>query len=75
MCVYGARMNEKEITERATTDGLLTKRTLAPKLQISTRTLDSWMRKGLVPYIKVGGKTVRFRLEDVLQKLNAHRVD
>ena len=73
MCAYGARMNEKEITERAT-DGLLTKRTLAPRLDISIRTLDTWMKKGLVPYIKVGGKTVRFRLEDVLQKLNAHRV-
>ena len=74
MCAYRARMNEKEITERATTDGLLSKRALAPKLQISTRTLDSWMKKGLIPYIKVGGKTVRFRLQDVIQKLNPHRV-
>ena len=73
MCAYGAHMNEKQTVERAN-DGLLTKRTLAPKLQISTRTLDSWMKKGLVPFIKVGGKTVRFRLGDVLEKLNAHRV-
>ena len=56
-------------------DGLLTKRGLAPKLQISTRTLDDWMRRGLVPFIKIGGKTVRFRLADVLEKLNAHRVN
>ena len=74
MCGYGARMNEKQITERAN-GGLETKRSLSTKLQISPRTLDSWMRRGLVPFLKVGGKTVRFRLEDVLEKLNAHRVN
>jgi excisionase family DNA binding protein len=55
-------------------DGLLSKRGLAPKLQISTRTLDDWMRKGRIPFLKVG-KTVRFRLADVLEKLNAFRVN
>jgi len=56
------------------TDGLLTKRGLAPKLQISTRTLDDWMRKGRIPFLKLG-KTVRFRLSDVLEKLNSFRVN
>ncbi|HWX17464.1 MAG TPA: helix-turn-helix domain-containing protein [Chthoniobacterales bacterium] len=60
--------NEAAAVERAG-DGLLNKRGLAPKLQISTRTLDDWMRKGRIPFLKVG-KTVRFRLADVLQKLN-----
>jgi predicted site-specific integrase-resolvase len=55
-------------------DGLLTKRGLAPKLQISPRTLSYWMKRGWVPYIKIG-KTVRFRLEDVIAKLNARRVN
>ena len=55
-------------------DGLLSKRGLAPQLEISTRTLDDWMRRGWVPYIKIG-KTVRFRLEDVIAKLNARRVN
>jgi hypothetical protein len=32
------------------------------------------MRRGWVPYIKIG-KTVRFRLEDVLEKLSARRVN
>ena len=32
------------------------------------------MRRGWVPYIKIG-KTVRFRLEDVIAKLNARRVN
>jgi excisionase family DNA binding protein len=60
--------NNAAALERAS-DGLLSKRGLAPKLQISTRTLDDWMRKGRIPFLKVG-KTVRFRLADVLQKLN-----
>jgi hypothetical protein len=55
-------------------DGLLTKRGLAPKLEISPRTLDDWMRRGFVPYIKIG-KSVRFRFEDVIAKLNTHRVN
>jgi excisionase family DNA binding protein len=67
-------MNKNDHPVERAIDGLLTKRGIASLLHISIRTLDTWMKKGLVPYIKVGGKTVRFRLEDVLQKLNAHRV-
>jgi excisionase family DNA binding protein len=59
--------------ERAS-DGLLTKRQLAPKLQIAPRTLDLWMRKGRIPFLKVG-RTVRFRLGDVLEKLSTYRVN
>jgi excisionase family DNA binding protein len=53
---------------------LLTKRELAPKLKIAPRTLDLWMRKGRIPFLKVG-KSVRFRWEDVLTKLTAYRVN
>jgi excisionase family DNA binding protein len=55
-------------------DGLLTKRGLAPRLEISTRTLSDWMRRGWIPYIKIG-KSVRFRLDDVLAKLNEKRIN
>jgi excisionase family DNA binding protein len=66
--------NTSEQTIDRAIDGLLTKRGLAPRLEISTRTLDDWMRRGFVPYIKIG-KSVRFRLADVLEKLNARRVN
>jgi len=59
--------------ERASST-LLTKRELAPKLKIAPRTLDLWMRKGRIPFLKVG-KSVRFRWEDVLTKLAAYRVN
>jgi len=55
-------------------DGLLTKRELAARLRKSTRTTDDWMRKGKLPYLKIG-KTVLFRWQDVLEKLNSFRVN
>ena len=54
--------------------GLLRKRELAPQLAISKRTLDVWMQKGRIPFLKVG-RSVRFRLSDVLEKLNEYRVN
>jgi excisionase family DNA binding protein len=65
--------NEAATTDRAS-DGLLRKPELAKNLAISKRTLDVWMRAGRIPFLKVG-KSVRFRLSDVLEKLNAFRVN
>jgi excisionase family DNA binding protein len=56
------------------TDGLLNKWEVAAKLRIGKRTVDHWMRQGRLPFIKLG-KTVRFRWPDVLEKLNAYRVN
>ena len=55
-------------------DSLDTKRELAARLRRSTRTVDDWMRKGKLPYIKIG-KSVLFRWRDVLEKLNSFRVN
>ena len=55
-------------------EGLLSKRELAPKLRIGQRTLDLWMHQGRIPFFKIG-RSVRFRLSDVLEKLNAYRVN
>ena len=55
-------------------DGLLTKRELAKKLKVSVRTLDDWMRRGRIAYLKIG-KTVRYRYSDVLEKLSTLRVN
>jgi excisionase family DNA binding protein len=55
-------------------DTLLTKQNLAPRLKCSVRTVDEWMRRGRLPYIKVG-KAVRFRWGDVLAKLGEFRVN
>jgi len=64
---------EEHDIDRAS-DGLLTKRELAARLRKSTWTTDDWMRKGKLPYLKIG-KTVLFRWQDVLEKLNSFRVN
>jgi excisionase family DNA binding protein len=66
-------VHELAANDRASV-GLLRKRELADKLAISKRTLDVWMQKGRIPFLKVG-RSVRFRLPDVLEKLNAYRVN
>ena len=60
----------------STVDGgrLDTIKTLAPKLRRSPRTIQAWMKAGKLPYLKVG-KSVLFRWSDVLEKLNAFRVN
>ena len=67
-------MNKNDHPVEREIDGLLSKRGLAPRLQISVRTVDEWIRKGRIPFLKIG-KSVRFRLTDVLEKLNQHRIN
>jgi hypothetical protein len=50
-------------------DGLMTKTDLAGFFEVKSRTVDSWMSRGKVPYFKIA-RTVRFRLADVLASLN-----
>jgi excisionase family DNA binding protein len=66
--------NSEAVANDRASVGLLRKRELADKLAISKRTLDVWMQKGRIPFLKVG-RSVRFRLPDVLEKLNAYRVN
>ena len=68
-----AKIDDVATNDRASV-GLLRKRELAEKLAISKRTLDVWMSKGRIPFLKVG-RSVRFRLSDVLEKLNTYRVN
>ena len=63
----------KQTIDRAS-DDLLVKRELAKKIRRSPRTVNLWMRQGKLPYLKIG-KTVLFRWRDVLEKLNAFRVN
>jgi excisionase family DNA binding protein len=55
-------------------DRLLNKRQLAAKLNVSPRTVDAYMKRGRLCFVKLG-KTVRFHWPDVLEKLNAYRVN
>jgi predicted site-specific integrase-resolvase len=43
-------------------------------LQISTRTLDDWMRKKVVPYAKLPSGAVRFRRSQLLEFIARYEV-
>jgi excisionase family DNA binding protein len=53
---------------------LLDKRETARRLNKSVRTVDNWMKRGRLPYIKVG-RSVLFRWGAVLEKLEAYRIN
>ena len=42
---------------------------LAPVLRVSLRTLDKMVALGEIPCLRLRGRLIRFRLEDVLRKL------
>jgi hypothetical protein len=48
--------------------GTLTKRQLALRMNVSIRTVESWMQKKLIPYVKIK-KTIRFIWPDVEESL------
>ena len=48
----------------------LTKRELAALLKVTVRTLETWLREGRLPFIKVS-KSVRFHWPTVLAHLNS----
>jgi len=52
----------------AETHRLWTKGQLADFFQVKERTIDNWMRRGRVPYIKIG-RCVRFKPEDVMSEV------
>ena len=53
---------------------LLDKPGIARRLNKSVRTVDDWMKRGRLPYIKVG-RSVLFRWGAVLEKLESFRVN
>jgi excisionase family DNA binding protein len=63
---------EPQVIDRAA-DGMLDKGEVAARLRIGKRTVNLWMKRGWLPYIKLG-TVVRFRWGDVLAKLNERRV-
>jgi excisionase family DNA binding protein len=51
-------------------DPLLNKREIAQRLRFSVRSVDGWMKRGLIPYLKIG-RSVRFRWSEVERHLGA----
>lgn len=56
-----------------TPDEFITKAEWAARLKVTTRTIDSWMVKGYLPFRKIG-RTVRFSWTEVCERLTANNV-
>jgi hypothetical protein len=54
-------------------DEILTDQTLAPRLSVEPRTLKLWRDTRQLPFIRISGKTVRYRWSDVQNWLNTQR--
>ncbi len=50
---------------------LITKTELAVYAHCTPRSIDNWMKRGYLPYFKIG-RTVRFKIADVDSYLRAH---
>jgi hypothetical protein len=59
------RMNDRK---------LLTKVELAPRYKVVPRTVDSWMKRGIIPYLKIGPKIVRFDADECDKALEKFKV-
>jgi len=55
------------------TDTYVNKEELAQKLKVSTRTLERWIKRRLLPYYKVR-RSVRFDVKAVLECLNRNNL-
>ena len=53
---------------------LVTAECVAERFGVTVGTVNSWVRDGRVPYIRVSRRTVRFRLNEVEQALT-HQVN
>ncbi len=49
----------------------LTKIEVAQLFKLSTRTIDSWIAQGRLPYYRIG-RTIRFRRSDIREYLDRH---
>lgn len=52
---------------------ILTKRDAASFFKVSVRTIETWMRAGLLAHLKIG-KIVRFKRADVMESLERFKV-
>lgn len=52
----------------------LTKKQVAKLVQTSPRTIDAYMMKGILPFIKMPTGSVRFRRSQIIEALNKFQV-
>jgi len=75
-------VNEKEVRrfpdrakpQRTGNGALMDKHELAPALGESIKTIDTWTKSGVIPFIPCGAHTRRYLLNDVLRALSRRQI-
>jgi len=49
--------------------GLVKKVELSKRLSVSNRQIDEWIRKRVIPYVKIGPHCIRYDVADVIDEL------
>ena len=50
-------------------EGFMKKADLAKRLGLKSRSIDNWMKAGIIPYMKIGKHAVRFYWPEVKKSL------
>jgi len=58
----------------ADVSGLVRKGVVAGAAQVSPRCIDNWMKRRLIPFVRIGARCVRFHLPSVLAALRKMEV-
>jgi excisionase family DNA binding protein len=56
---------QKREIELAAEQPLVTKRVVAADLGVGLRTIEKWVAERRIPFIRMGHRSLRFRLDDV----------
>jgi excisionase family DNA binding protein len=69
------KLTVPSLAEGETNQGFLRKPQVAEVFQVSQRTIEIWMREGVIVYFRIG-RSVFFRMEDILKHLREkHKVN
>ena len=64
-------MNTENVETEKQEEGFIYKPEVARRLNKDIRTIDNWMKKGILPYYKLG-RTVAFRWSEILAHTKAN---
>jgi len=69
-------MDKEEIAEKLSeimgivTEPFITERELSEKIGVSKVSLHHWRRDGRIPYYKLGPRCIRYKLSEVMKRIN-----
>tara|TARA_Y100000296_G_scaffold34172_1_gene39707 strand:+ start:454 stop:663 length:210 start_codon:yes stop_codon:yes gene_type:complete len=69
-------MKTDELVEKLTDvisrvdEPFITEKELSKKIKVSKVSLNAWRRDGKIPYYKLGRNVIRYRLSEVMNRIN-----